>query len=96
MKILLIDDDEVLSAVLTKSLAAYRYVVDTVTDGETGWVYGSTFEYDLIMLDIMLPKLDGISLCQRFRAEGYTTPNFAADLARYQHGEGEWFGCWGR
>ena len=74
MKILLIDDDEVLSAVLTKSLAAYRYVVDTVTDGETGWVYGSTFEYDLIVLDIMLPKLDGISLCQRFRAEGYTTP----------------------
>ena len=74
MKILLIDDDEVLSAVLTKSLAAYRYVVDTVRDGETGWVYGSTFEYDLIVLDIMLPKLDGISLCQRFRAEGYTTP----------------------
>ena len=74
MKILLIDDDEILSAVLTKSLAAYRYVVDTVRDGETGWVYGSTFEYDLIVLDIMLPKLDGISLCQRFRAEGYTTP----------------------
>jgi DNA-binding response OmpR family regulator/HPt (histidine-containing phosphotransfer) domain-containing protein len=74
MKILLVDDDEILSAVLTKSLAAYRYVVDTVKDGETGWVYGSTFEYDLIVLDIMLPKLDGISLCQRFRAEGYTTP----------------------
>ena len=74
MKILLVDDDEVLSAVLTKSLAAYRYVVDTVRDGETGWVYGSTFEYDLIVLDIMLPKLDGISLCQRFREEGYTTP----------------------
>ena len=74
MKILLVDDDEILSAVLTKSLAAYRYVVDTVTDGETGWVYGSTFEYDLIVLDIILPKLDGISLCQRFRAEGYTTP----------------------
>ncbi len=74
MKILLVDDDEGLSAVLTKSLAAYRYVVDTVRDGETGWVYGSTFEYDLIVLDIMLPKLDGISLCQRFREEGYTTP----------------------
>jgi DNA-binding response OmpR family regulator/HPt (histidine-containing phosphotransfer) domain-containing protein len=74
MKILLVDDDESLSVILTKSLAPYRYVVDTVKDGEMGWTYGSTFEYDLIVLDIMLPKLDGISLCQRFRAEGYTTP----------------------
>ncbi|MFN6569315.1 response regulator [Dendronalium sp. ChiSLP03b] len=74
MKILLVEDDESLIAVLTKSLVANHYVVDTVKDGEMGWTYGSTFEYDLIVLDIMLPKLDGISLCQRFRAEGYTTP----------------------
>lgn len=74
MKILLVDDDESLGVILTKSLAPYRYVVDTVKDGEMGWTYGSTFEYDLIVLDIMLPKLEGISLCQRFRAEGYTTP----------------------
>ncbi|MBH8563430.1 response regulator [Nostoc sp. CENA67] len=74
MKILLVEDDESLIAVLTKSLLAHHYVVDTVKDGEMGWNYGSTFEYDLMVLDIMLPKLDGISLCQRFRAEGYTTP----------------------
>jgi len=74
MKILLVDDDEFLSDLLTRSLAAYHYVVDTVKDGEMGWTYGSTFDYDLIVLDIMLPRLDGISLCQRFRAEGYTTP----------------------
>ncbi len=74
VKILLVEDDESLIAVLTKSLVAHHYVVDTVKDGEMGWTYGSTFEYDLIVLDIMLPKLDGISLCQRFRAEGYTTP----------------------
>jgi DNA-binding response OmpR family regulator/HPt (histidine-containing phosphotransfer) domain-containing protein len=74
MKILLVDDDEFLGDLLTRSLAAYHYVVDTVKDGEMGWTYGSTFDYDLIVLDIMLPKLDGISLCQRFRAEGYTTP----------------------
>ncbi|WGV26576.1 response regulator [Halotia branconii] len=74
MKILVVEDDESLTAVLTKSLAAHHYVVDTVKDGEMGWTYGSTFEYDLMVLDIMLPKLDGISLCQRFRAEGYTTP----------------------
>ncbi|MEA5506100.1 response regulator [Halotia wernerae UHCC 0503] len=74
MKILVVEDDELLIAVLTKSLVAHHYVVDTVKDGEMGWTYGSTFEYDLMVLDIMLPKLDGISLCQRFRAEGYTTP----------------------
>jgi len=39
-----------------------------------GWTYGSSFEYDLILLDIVLPKLDGMSLCKRFRAEGYMTP----------------------
>ncbi|MCY7283223.1 MAG: response regulator [Cyanobacteria bacterium CAN_BIN43] len=74
MKILLVDDDDFLGDLLTRSLAAYHYVVDTVKDGEMGWTYGSTFDYDLIVLDIMLPKLDGISLCRRFRAEGYTTP----------------------
>ena len=74
MKILLIDDDDFTGDLLTRSLAEYHYVVDTVKDGEMGWTYGSTFDYDLIILDIKLPKLDGISLCQRFRAEGYTTP----------------------
>lgn len=74
MKILLVEDDDVLIAVLTKNLTENHYIVDVVKDGEMGWTYGSTFEYDLIMLDIVLPKLDGISLCQRFRAEGYTTP----------------------
>jgi DNA-binding response OmpR family regulator/HPt (histidine-containing phosphotransfer) domain-containing protein len=74
MKILLVEDDEVLIAVLTKNLTAHHYIVDVVQDGEMGWTYGSTFDYDLILLDIVLPKLDGISLCQRFRSEGYTTP----------------------
>ncbi len=74
MKILLVEDDEVLIAILTKSLAEHHYIVDVVKDGEMGWTYGSTFEYDLVVLDIMLPKLDGIQLCQRFRAEGYITP----------------------
>ena len=74
MKILLVEDDEVLIAVLAKSLTEHHYIVDVVKDGEVGWTYGSTFEYDLIILDIKLPRLDGIRLCQRFRTEGYTTP----------------------
>ncbi|WP_040630161.1 response regulator [Fortiea contorta] len=74
MKILLVEDDDLLIKVLRKSLATHHYTVDVVKDGEMGWTYGSTFEYHLIVLDIMLPKLDGISLCKRLRAEGYTTP----------------------
>ena len=74
MKILLVEDDDVLIAVLTKALTEKRYIVDVVKDGEMAWSYGSTFDYDLIILDIGLPKLDGISLCQRFRAEDYSVP----------------------
>ncbi|HIK06193.1 MAG TPA: response regulator [Trichormus sp. M33_DOE_039] len=74
MKILLVEDDDLLIKVLTRNLATHHYIVDTVKDGEMGWTYGSTFEYDLIVLDIMLPKLDGISLCKRFRTQGYTQP----------------------
>ncbi|MBW4520548.1 MAG: response regulator [Scytolyngbya sp. HA4215-MV1] len=74
MKILLVEDDDVLIKVLTRSLTSHNYVVDTVKDGEMGWTYGSTFEYDLLVLDIVLPKLDGISLCKRFREQGYTMP----------------------
>ncbi len=74
MKILLVEDDEALVTILTKNLVAHHHAIDIAKDGEMGWTFGSTFEYDLIVLDIMLPKLDGISLCQRLRAEGYTTP----------------------
>lgn len=74
MKILLVEDDDVFIKVLTRTLKAHHYIVDTVKDGEMGWTYGSTFEYHLMVMDIVLPKLDGISLCKRFRAEGYATP----------------------
>lgn len=74
MKILLVDDDEALVDLLTRTLAAWSYVLDAATDGEQGWIYGSTYTYDLIILDWSLPKLDGISLCKRFRVHGYSTP----------------------
>jgi DNA-binding response OmpR family regulator len=74
MKILLVEDDPVLVELLTKALAQQSYAIDVATDGEQGWVYGSTYTYDLIILDWSLPKLDGISLCQRFRAHDDDTP----------------------
>ncbi|MCY7367120.1 MAG: response regulator [Chamaesiphon sp.] len=74
MKILLIEDDDALIALLTRSLSSQHHIVDVVKDGEMGWTYASTFDYDTIVLDIMLPKLDGISLCKKLRGAGYTTP----------------------
>ncbi len=74
MKILLVEDDDALITLLTRSLGVQHYIVDAVKDGEMGWTYASTFDYDTIVLDIMLPKLDGISLCKKLRGAGFRTP----------------------
>ena len=74
MRVLIIDDDSALSALLTHQLSRQHYIVDSVADGETGWAYASTFEYDLIVLDWLLPQLDGIRLCQRLRQRDYDLP----------------------
>ncbi len=75
MKILLVEDDEQLANALVEVLTdKQHYTVDAATDGETGWAFIEATVYDLIILDIMLPKLDGISLCQRMRQTGYMTP----------------------
>ena len=74
MRILLVDDDRTLVELLVKTLSQQNYAVDVATDGEQGWIYGSTYPYDLIILDWFLPELDGIELCQRFRAHNYDTP----------------------
>ena len=74
MRILLVDDDRTLVELLTKTLSQQNYAIDVATDGEQGWIYGSTYTYDLMILDWFLPELDGIELCQRFRAHNYDTP----------------------
>ncbi len=74
MKILLIEDDDAIIALLTRSLNTQNHIVDAVKDGDLGWTYASNFDYGAIVLDIMLPKLDGISLCKKLRGAGYTTP----------------------
>lgn len=75
MKILLVEDDEQLTEALVEILTdKQHYTVDAVADGETGWDFMEADRYDLIILDIMLPKLDGISLCRRLRRRGEMTP----------------------
>ncbi|MEM9092694.1 MAG: response regulator [Cyanobacteria bacterium P01_F01_bin.53] len=74
MRILLIEDDEILMGALQKSLQAQRYTVDTVDDGQFGLEYAESGSYDVLLIDVGLPRLDGISLCQQLRNNGYTTP----------------------
>ena len=74
MKILLVEDDKYIAKSLTTALVAQHYVVDVATDGQAGWELAAVFAYDIILLDVMLPKLDGISLCQRLRREGHQMP----------------------
>lgn len=74
MKILLVEDDEFNALLLEKALKAYNYHIETAKDGQTGLELAKMFEYDLLLLDIMLPKMDGISLCRQLRLEGYHMP----------------------
>lgn len=74
MRILLVEDDLRLAETLAEALTDQRYVVDIAADGEMGWHQAMTLDYDLILLDVMLPELDGISLCHRLRSNGYTLP----------------------
>ena len=71
MKILLIEDDNRIAEPLAEELTHQRHVVDIALDGLEGWEYANSIEYDLILLDLMLPKLDGITLCKRLRSSQY-------------------------
>jgi PAS domain S-box-containing protein len=74
MKILVVEDDELVAQALSAVLTQQNYAVEIASDGETGWELVQAFDYDLIILDITLPKLNGISLCQKIRSGGWLIP----------------------
>lgn len=74
MRILVVEDDIQLAEMLTEALTNRQYVVDTAENGEIAWDWVNTLEYDLIVLDLTLPKLDGVSFCQRLRQRNATLP----------------------
>lgn len=67
MRILIIEDDAQIADMLTEALSKRQYVVDVAQDGELGWHCVQTLDYDLVLLDVTLPKLDGIKLCRLIR-----------------------------
>lgn len=74
MRILLVEDDSQLVASLSEALVVQRYIVDSARDGESAWDRTQAIVYDLILMDVTLPKLDGVRLCQRLRDRGYFSP----------------------
>lgn len=68
MKILIVEDDPRIANPLAKDLRHQHHSVDIAQDGLEGWNYAQATIYDLILLDLMLPRLDGVSLCKRLRA----------------------------
>ncbi|PLZ85188.1 response regulator [Fischerella thermalis] len=74
MKILLVEDDLSIGEFLSTTLIAYRYTVDLATDGQLGLELAIQGEYAVIVLDVMLPKLDGLSICRKLREQRCQTP----------------------
>jgi two-component system OmpR family response regulator len=74
MRILIVEDDAQAAAYMVKGLEESGHVADHAADGETGYEMASDADYDVLVVDRMLPKLDGVTLVERLRAEGTRTP----------------------
>jgi two-component system OmpR family response regulator len=74
MRILVVEDDNKIASFIVKGLKQAGYAVDRCADGEEGLLFAQSTTYDAAVLDIMLPKLDGLSLVQRLRAKKIRTP----------------------
>jgi len=73
MRVLLVEDSKILLRTVRRALRHAGFAVDTAADGEEGLAAAEANDYDVVVLDIMLPKLDGLSLLRRLRAAGNTT-----------------------
>jgi heavy metal response regulator len=67
MRILVIEDEQKIASFIKRGLKEEGYAVDVCFDGEQGHFLATTNEYDLIVLDIMIPKIDGLTLCKKLR-----------------------------
>lgn len=74
MKILLVEDEHRIARAVREGLIDEGYAVDVEYDGEAGYNTAAADEYDLILLDVMMPKLSGIDVCKKLRADDNHTP----------------------
>ncbi|MEU7766167.1 response regulator transcription factor [Nocardia sp. NPDC049190] len=90
MRLLIVEDEKRLALALAKGLSAEGFAVDVVHDGAEGLHRATTTEYDLIILDIMLPGMNGYRVCATLREEGHETPvlMLTAKDGEYDEAEG--------
>jgi DNA-binding response OmpR family regulator len=74
MRCLLVEDEKKVADFVARGLRAERFATDVANDGDTGWEFASRYEYDLIILDLMLPGLSGTELLERIRKKGSNPP----------------------
>lgn len=74
LRVLVVEDDHDLNRQLVEALSGAGYAVDSASDGEEGYFLGDTEPYDLVILDIGLPKMDGISILEQWRRSGRKMP----------------------
>ena len=74
MRVLVVEDEPAIAKDIENALTQTGYVVDVAKDGEEGWFQASTEEYDAIVLDLGLPKLDGLSVVRRLREDASLVP----------------------
>lgn len=74
MRILVVEDEPRIAADVRAALEAAGYLVDIARDGEEAWFRGDTEDYDLVVLDLGLPKIDGLAVLKRWRAAGRAMP----------------------
>src|SRR6266508_169181 len=73
-RVLLVEDEAGLRLTLSDRLVSEGYAVDTASDGEAGLAHAASGAYDLIVLDVMLPRMNGFDVCREVRRRGVTTP----------------------
>src|SRR3954469_5559855 len=74
MRILLVDDDPKLARALAKGLRAHAYAVDVASDSDAALLRAAVYDYDVVLLDVMLPGSDGFAVCRALRERGVAAP----------------------
>jgi heavy metal response regulator len=74
MRILLVEDEAKVSSFVARGLMAERFAVDVIADGQSGLELATTYSYDLVILDLMLPKMDGTQVLRRLRSQNVNVP----------------------
>ena len=74
MRILVVEDEPAAAAVLSKGLREHAYAVDVAPDGSTALEQACISDYDLIILDVLMPGINGLEVCRRLRAQGISAP----------------------